>query len=103
MHNQHLERLHQDINTQVVNQFYNKFSDLEDSELLDLMNDTDLFYLHEVFLDRINLSLNQFVAVHNNHGLSTEQNQMPLQLFRLNLCLLQFQNLDPTGLLDLEN
>ena len=57
------------------------FYSLERQGLLDPSNCTDLFCLHYVFLPRLNKSLSQFIAAHNNHTVSTEENKSPLQMF----------------------
>ena len=103
VHNQRVERLHRDVNTQVVNYFYNEFTKLEDEGLLDPLNDTHLFCLHIVYLPIINQRLAQFRDAFNNHPMSTENNNTPLQLFRLNYRLLQFQCLDPSGDMNLSD
>ena len=97
VHNQRIERLNRDINTQVVNYYANLFTHLEERELLDPENRTDLYCLHEAFLPVINNKLHQFVEGWNNHPLSTEQNYTPWQLHLLNLRQLQLQALDPRG------
>lgn len=103
VHNQRIERLHRDVNVQVLNHFYNEFRDLEDQGLLDATNDTDLFCLHLVYLPSINRRLSEFVNASNHHSLSTENNQTPLQLFHFNIRLLQLQSLDPSGLFDVND
>ena len=100
VHNQRVERLQRDINTQVVNKFYNEFTDLENANLLDSENDTDLFCLHLAYLSSINNSLREFTKAFNNHKLSTEGQLTPLQLFHLNRHLLQLQSLPPSGSID---
>lgn len=57
------------------------FSDLEEQNMLDPDNDTDIFHLHYVFLPRINSSLQCFQSAWNNHPLSTENNAPPMQLY----------------------
>ena len=101
VHNQRVERLHFNINTQVVNRFYNEFSELEDAGILNSTNEADLFCLHLVYLPKINACLQEFVNAYNNHCLSTEGNQTPLQLYNLNYRLLQLQQLDPSGTIDI--
>ena len=93
VHDQRVERLHRDINTQVVNKFYNEFIDMENANLLDSDNETDPFCLHLVDLPSINNSLREFVNAFNNHKLSTKDQLTPLQLFHLNSHLLQLQSL----------
>lgn len=89
VHNQRIERLNRDINTQVVNFFYNEFFKLEDKNLLDPLNKTDLFALHAVYKPEINRRIGDFIASHNNHRLSSENGHTPLQLFAGNYDLLQ--------------
>nr|CAB3263197.1 uncharacterized protein LOC104266093 [Phallusia mammillata] len=103
VHNQRIERFNRDINTQVVNKFYNDFFFLEESNLLDPTNDTDLFCLHFVFCHIINKRIQEFVNAWNKHSLSTEKNCTPEQLFHLNLHLLQLQTLNDTGKIDSED
>ena len=103
VHNQRVERLHRDINTQVVNGFYNEFNELEKEGLLDPENEADLFCLHLVYLPLINKRLNEFVQGSNHHSLSTENNKTPLQLFHCNTRLLQLQSLDPSGSIELND
>ena len=54
---------------------------MENCGLLDPLNDYHLFALHYVFIPRVNKSLKDFVAAWNNHGVSSERNMTPLQLF----------------------
>jgi hypothetical protein len=84
VHNTRVERMHLEVKTQVVVTFREMFLDLEREGILDRDNDTDLFCLHYAFLPRINRALQEFRQAHNNHALSTERNQTPLQLFFTN-------------------
>ena len=77
VHNQRIERHNRSVNEQLISTFYS----LERDGLLDPSNCTDLFCLHYVFLPRLNKSLNQFIAAHNNHAISTEENKSPLRIF----------------------
>lgn len=81
VHNQRVERLWRDAYRCVLSLYYQVFYYLEDTELLDPINDIDLFCLHFVYEQRINNSLKAFVDGWNNHGLSTENNRTPIQLF----------------------
>ena len=101
VHNQRVERLHRDINVQVINRFYNEFVELESEGFLDATNDTDLFCLHLVYMPTINRCLDEFVNASNHHSISTEGKRRPIQLFEINLRLLQFQSLDQSGTLDI--
>ena len=54
---------------------------METDGKLDTLNEVDLFFLHIVYLPRINESLDSFVECWNNHPVSTEHNLTPNQLF----------------------
>ena len=90
VHNQRVERLHRDINVQVLNRFYNEFVKLEGESFLDVTNDTDLFCLHLVYMPTINRCFAEFVNASNHFSISTEGNRTSTQLFEMNLRLLQF-------------
>ncbi|KAJ7384361.1 hypothetical protein OS493_022474 [Desmophyllum pertusum] len=67
-----------------------EFYQLESEGLLNPLNETDLFCLHYVYLPRINKSVSEFITAHNNHSVSTENNNTPAQMFWLNLQLTAF-------------
>ncbi|KAJ7387940.1 hypothetical protein OS493_001293 [Desmophyllum pertusum] len=77
-------------NEQELSVFKSEFYDLEREGILDPLNDTDLFCLHYVYLPRLNRNLAEFVSAHNNHKVSTEENNTPAQLFWVNLHLTAF-------------
>ena len=79
--NQRIERLWVDVWKDVTHVFYNLFYYLEQQGELDPSDQIDLFCLHYVFLPRINRCLKEFVDQWNNHGLRTEGNKSPVQLF----------------------
>ena len=81
VHNQRIERHNRIVNEQVIAHFKSMFYQLESESALDPSNETDLFCLHHVFLPLLNKSLSEFVAAHNNHKVSTEENKMPVQIF----------------------
>jgi hypothetical protein len=81
VHNSRIERLWRDVRTCVVSTFAEIFATLEDTGVLDIENDTDLFCLHFVFIPRINRALQYFKEAWNSHALSTENNWSPTQLF----------------------
>jgi len=54
---------------------------MEEQGILDSLNEVHLFCLHYVFLPRIERSVTEFVHQWNNHGLSTQGGQTPLQLW----------------------
>ena len=87
-HNERIERLWRDVHRSVLVVFGDLFRELEDEGNLDTLNEVDMFVLHTVFLPRINDSLSAFSASWNNHAISTERMQTPLQLFYSALHLL---------------
>ena len=101
VHNQRVERLHRDVNTQVLNHFYNEFSSLEDAGLLNPLDEADIFCLHLLCLPSINDRLKEFQQAHNHHSISTENNSTPLQRFELDFRLFFLQTLDASGTLDI--
>ena len=81
VHNERIERLWRDVSRSVIIPFKEIFGDLEEQNILDVDNDVDLYCLHEVFIDRINSSLSDFIGSWNSHPLTSENNQTPAQLF----------------------
>ena len=103
VHNQRVERLHRDVNIQVVNKFHNEFTSLEENGLLNPDSEADLFCLHLIYMPLINNRLNEFKSAHNLHSLSSENQLSPSQLFQMDYRLFHLQNLDPTGALDVDD
>ena len=87
VHNQRIERHNRSVNENVIESYKQIFYQMEARGILDPDNSMDIFCLHYVFLPRINRSLKEFIAAHNNHPVSTEGNKTPSQLFFLNLNL----------------
>ena len=81
VHNERIERMWRDVTRCVSNSFIMAFSNLETQNLLDPMNEVYIFYLHYIFIPRINKCLGDFQGSWNCHPLSTEGNLTPLQLF----------------------
>ena len=77
VHNQRIERLWKD----VINYFRNLFFYLESQDLLDPLDEVQLFALHYVFKPRIHRALTLFATQWNNHPLSTERNRSPYQVW----------------------
>ena len=93
VHNQRIERHNRAVNEQVISVFKLQFYELESQGILDPSNSTDLYCLHFIFLPRLNRSISEFIAAHNHHVVSTEENRSPLQLFYQyrHLTTLQYQ------------
>ena len=81
VHNTRIERLWREVVHSILFIFRNIFLHLEQVGMLNRNDDIDLFSLHYVYLPRINLALSQFVSTFNNHGVSTEHNMTPHQLW----------------------
>lgn len=84
-HNERIERLWRDMYRCVSCHYYELFYALEEEQILNPLNETDLYCLHYIFLPRINKHLDDFVESWNHHSLSTEHNQTPYQLMLLGL------------------
>ena len=80
-HNERIERLWRDVFRCVGKLFYDTFYALEEEQVLDPMNEIDMYCLHYVFVPLINNCLRGFVESWNNHQLSSEHNYTPYQLF----------------------
>ena len=81
IHNTRIERLWRDVYKAVSATYISVFDELENQNILDPLNDTDIFCLHYIFLPRINASLHSFQLAWNNHPLSTENNRLPIQIY----------------------
>lgn len=81
VHNQRIERLWLDVFKNVLSFYYDLFTRLENSNLLDLDNDTHILALHYAFLPKLQEKLDAFTVQHNHHGLTTEHGQSPCQLW----------------------
>ncbi|MEQ2238673.1 hypothetical protein ILYODFUR_035583, partial [Ilyodon furcidens] len=81
VHNQRIERLWAEFSRVVSNHFINLFSFMEHHGILDSLNEIHLFCLHFVYMPRIERATIEFRNQWNNHGLSTQNGQTPLQLW----------------------
>ena len=81
VHNSRVERAHRDVYSGVLAFYARIFEAMEDEGILDISDDVHLFSLHHVYVPRINRSLNEFIQQMNNHPVSTENNQSPLQMW----------------------
>lgn len=82
VHNQRIERLWAELNRVVSFHYVNLFNFMEVHGVLDSLNELHLFCLHYIYLPRIQRAVNEFQNQWNNHGLSTEGGQTPLQLWQ---------------------
>lgn len=90
VHNQRIERFWRDMHRCVTLLYYRLFYYMEAQGILNPVSDRDLYALHYVYLPRINESLSTFKEGWNNHGIRTEHNRTPHQLFAFGA--LQLQN-----------
>ena len=81
VHNCRVERVHRDVYAGVLCFYASIFNQLEESGLLETLNEIHIFAFHRVFKGRINNSLNEFIQQWQHHPLSTEHNFSPIQLF----------------------
>ena len=81
VHNQRIERLWRDMHRCCTQLFYRLFYYMEHHDLLNPVNNLNLFALHYVYVPRINRALNQFKLSWNSHGIRTERGKTPNQLF----------------------
>ncbi|KAF3980601.1 MAG: hypothetical protein HFP76_01275 [Methylococcales symbiont of Iophon sp. n. MRB-2018] len=81
VHNQRVERIWRDMHRCVTIIYYRLFYFMESQGHLNPISERDLFALHFVFLPRIRRSLAIFQEGWNNHGIRTEHNRTPNQLF----------------------
>ena len=90
-HNQRIERLWRDVYEGVLSLFYQMFYFMEDSEILDPMNDIHIAALHYVYLPKINEKLLIWQHAWSRHRMRTTKSS-PIRLWMAG----QLQN--PTGI-----
>ena len=93
VHNQRIERLWRDMHHCVTKLYYQMFYYLEQTSLLDPLNEQHLYALHYIFVPRINKALSEFMDAWNHHTIRTQHNKSPYQLFTAGLLLLQHSGL----------
>lgn len=79
--NQRVERLHRDTTRLVSSSFIDTFHAMEEAGILDREDPFHIYCLHYIFIPRIQRSLDEFRNGWNFHGLSTELNKTPNQLW----------------------
>nr|XP_029132269.1 uncharacterized protein LOC114919795 [Labrus bergylta]XP_029132270.1 uncharacterized protein LOC114919795 [Labrus bergylta]XP_029132271.1 uncharacterized protein LOC114919795 [Labrus bergylta] len=82
VHNQRIERMWRDVYEHALDLFYQIFTSLEDQGTLNPDNQVHLYALHRIFLPQIQRTLSSFRDAWNFHGLRTERNQSPNELWR---------------------
>lgn len=100
VHNQRIERLWRDFHRCVTKLFYRLFYYLEYHGYLNPINEKDLYALHYVFLPRISRSVVEFVQAWNHHGMRTEPNMTPNQLFTSGMLRLRHSGLTAMDFFD---
>ena len=86
VHNTRIERLWADYRTQVTAKFYDMFQSLERDGILDVEQPTDIFLLHVIYLEELQLRANSFVDSWNQHPIRTAGHKSPNQLKVLSQC-----------------
>lgn len=81
VHNQRIERLWAELNRVVSYYYSDLFTFMEEQGILDSLCELHVFCLHFICLTRIQRAVREFRDMWNNHGLSTERGQTPLQLW----------------------
>ncbi|KAI2665850.1 putative HTH-type transcriptional regulator PH1692 [Labeo rohita] len=78
-----IERLWRDVWCAVTSIYYSVLHSLEDDGFLDLSSNMHLFSCHDVFLPRLQASLDTFHDGWDNHPIRTEGNMTPNQLWEM--------------------
>lgn len=78
-------RLWAEVNRVVSYHYVNLFNFMQEQGILDSLNELHMFCLHYIYLPRIQRSVNEFREQWNNHGLSTQGGQTPLQLWHMGI------------------
>lgn len=81
VHNQRIKRLWRNVFEDVLKNFYELFSLMEELGILHPLAEIDLWCLHFAFLRHINYCLDEWSAAWIRHPLSTANNNTPLKLW----------------------
>ena len=101
VHNQRIERLWRDMHRCVTSVYYRLFYYLEHHNHLNPDNNFHRYAVHYIYLPRINKSLQVFQDGWNHHGVRTEHNLSPHQLFVRGALQLQRRGLHALDFFDL--
>ena len=93
VHNQRIERLWRDMHRCAIKLFYRLFYYLEEQGILNPDNDVHIYALHYIYIPRVNNTLTAFKEGWNCHGVRTEHDQSPNQLFVAGALRLQLSGL----------
>ena len=80
-HNQRIERLWRDVYRCVCHLFYYAFYGMELSGILNTEDPLHILTLHLIYIPRINMALPELMAAFNHHGVRTEANWSPYQMW----------------------
>lgn len=75
IHNTRIERLWRDVFQSVLFIYYHLFHALEQSGMLDVDDEVQMWALHYVYQPRINAHLLKWKNAHNDHPVSTESSK----------------------------
>ena len=93
VHNQRIERLWRDTHRCVTVLFYKLFYFMEQTDILDPLNEEHLYALHYGFIPRVNQALSEFMRGWNYHPIRSANHKSPHQLFTAGALLLQHSGL----------
>jgi hypothetical protein len=100
VHNQRIERLWKDMHRCVTSLFYRLFYFMEQTDLLNPLNEKHLYALHYTYIPRINRALTNFMNGWNHHPIRTTHNKSPHMLFTSGMLLLQHSQLHALDFFD---
>ena len=80
VHNQRIERLWRDLYSAVIQLYHRLFYHLEETGLLNPLNEEHIYALHYVFRPRINRAIEEFTRGWNQHSITGYQGLSALQL-----------------------
>lgn len=81
VHKQRIERLWKDVYSKVIDAYYKLLQYMEDDKVLDVDNEVQMWVLQYVFTPRIDAALKEWMMIHNNRKMITENNRTPKLLW----------------------